>query len=764
EWSDAAPPPPAGSPPLAEGEAAAQLDALLPPTAERRTAQAAFAEAAAGAFQPREDVAVPRIVAAEAGTGVGKTLGYVAPASLWAERAGAPVWISTYTRNLQRQIDGELNRLFPDPAEKARRVVTRKGRENYLCLLNYEDSAIAVGGRLRDGRDGGADPGAIAFGLVARWIGASRDGAVVAGDWPSWLGELIGPGRLRGLIDRRGECVHGACAHYHRCFVERAIRQARRADVVIGNHALVLTHAALRAAELDDDGEAGGEGPLRFVFDESHHVFDAADQAFSVRLSGREAVELRRWLLGAEGRRRSRARGLRRRLEDLLMHDAEAERLVLAAMRAAAVLPTDGWLDRCAAPDLPPDNPCEAFLACAHAQALARAPHADDPYSMDCAILPAIDGLSESAGALGDALERLRAALDALASRLAERLDDDADSLNPDQRRRLDAAARGLRRRARSELSGWTGLLSGIAAGRADARFVDWLQIERIDGRDIDIAAERRWLDPTIPFAGAVLRPAHGALFASATLLDAPPEGAEPDALWAEADRRIGVAHLDDRGARFSAPSPFAYAEKTRVFIVTDVRKDDLDQVAAAVRTLFAAAGGGAMGVFTAIARLRGVHRRIVEPMEREGWLVLAQHVDGMDAATLVNIFRREPKACLLGAEALRDGVDVPGAALRLLVSDRTPWPRPDLLHKARRDAASAAGEDRKAFDDRIARARLKQAYGRLIRRADDTGVFVLLDPMTPSRLLTAFPDGVAVARVGLAEAAAETAAFLSSD
>ncbi len=57
--------------------------------------------------------------------------------------------------------------------------------------------------------------------------------------------------------------------------------------------------------------------PMRYVFDEGHHVFDAADSAFSAELSGAETAELRRWLLGAEGSR-SRARGLRRRIEELV--------------------------------------------------------------------------------------------------------------------------------------------------------------------------------------------------------------------------------------------------------------------------------------------------------------------------------------------------------------------------------------------------------------------------------------------------------------
>jgi len=55
----------------------------------------------------------------------------------------------------------------------------------------------------------------------------------------------------------------------------------------------------------------------------------------------------------------------------------------------------------------------------------------------------------------------------------------------------------------------------------------------------------------------------------------------------------------------------------------------------------------------------------------------------------------------------------------------------------------------------------LRQAYGRLIRRADDRGIFVMLDRALPSRLLAAFPEGVAVERVPLGQATEATAGFL---
>jgi ATP-dependent DNA helicase DinG len=136
---------------------------------------------------------------------------------------------------------------------------------------------------------------------------------------------------------------------------------------------------------------------------------------------------------------------------------------------------------------------------------------------------------------------------------------------------------------------------------------------------------------------------------------------------------------------------------------------------------------------------------------------LLAQHVDVLDTGTLVDIFRAEENSCLLGTDAVRDGVDVPGRSLRLIVFDRVPWPRPDILHRERKGHFGGS-----AYDEMLTRLRLKQAYGRLIRRADDRGVFVMLDRALPSRLLGAFPAGVEVKRLGLKDAIAQTRNFLT--
>jgi len=76
---------------------------------------------------------------------------------------------------------------------------------------------------------------------------------------------------------------------------------------------------------------------------------------------------------------------------------------------------------------------------------------------------------------------------------------------------------------------------------------------------------------------------------------------------------------------------------------------------------------------------------------------------------------------------------------------ERVPWPRPTVLHAARRMAGGGS-----AYDDRVVRARLAQAFGRLIRRDGDRGIFVILSAAMPSRLLSAFPPEVQVSRVPL--------------
>ena len=762
EWEDAAPLPPPSSHPVSEAEARTRLAVLLGPGAEQRPGQGDYAGAVTAAFAPREVRGDPHVVLAEAGTGTGKTLGYLAPASVWAEKNHGPVWISTFTRHLQRQIDGEVNKLIPDITERRKRVVVRKGRENYLCLLNLEDAVMGATG-------GMAFSQAVLLGLIARWAVASADGDIQGGDLPGWLGELLGQVAIAALADRRGECIHSACPHWRRCFVEHTIRRAKTADLVVANHALVMTQAAWGG--LDDTAV-----PTRYVFDEGHHLFDAADSAFSAILSGLETAELRRWLLGAEGGR-SRARGLRRRIDDLVAGRPNLEAPLDALLQAARALPAGGWSQRLTGegPELTGieaarANPTEGFLKLVHRQVLARVGHADEAPgrpaawgALECDVFPVAEELATASDTLARALGRIAEPVNTLCVRLTARLDDEAEDMDANTRTRIEAVCRSLTRRALNPLSEWQGMLRALTEVPSDPGqrpdHVLFLRIDRRDGhRDSDVGLHRHWLDPTVPFAVTLAAPSQGLVVTSATLRDS--GDSDPETAWASAEARVGARHLPSPAIRAAVSSPFDYAKQTRAFVVSDVTSGNIDQLAAAYRALFLAAGGGGLGLFTAIRRLRSVHERIAPDLEGAGIPLFAQHVDAMGNATLVDIFRTEEESCLLGTDAMRDGVDVPGRALRLVVFEKVPWPRPDILHRERRIHLS--GGDPKGYDDRIARLRLRQAFGRLIRRASDRGVFVLLDRQTPSRILSAFPAGVTVERLGLAQAVARTREFLA--
>ncbi|MDO1557904.1 ATP-dependent DNA helicase [Brevundimonas sp. 2R-24] len=755
EWEDEAPTGDPGSRPVDSESVRIRLEKLLQNAGldEARPSQSDFAAQTAYVFAPRDQKDQPRVLLAEAGTGTGKTMGYLAPASVWAERNKGAVWVSTYTRALQRQIDREAHAVWPDPVERKSKAVVRKGRENYLCLLNLQDMVQASA-------LGNAD--AVGVALAARWALYSRDGDMTGGDFPGWLPGLfaVGAGAQAGpanLVDRRGECVHAACPHYRTCFIERTVRASRRADLVVANHALVMTQAALDGARRARGREADAETALlkRIVFDEGHHLFDAADSAFSAALSGQEAAELRRWVRGPEGRGR-RGRGLEQRLGEMVAEHEAARQALSDAVRAAAALPGEGWSGRIAPPsgEASPMGPVERFLAAALEQLRARAGAVSTEFGMECEARPATGELIATAREAAQAIAAVEAPLLALARGLEDVLDDEADELEPASRARIEGALRGLERRARMTLPAWRQMLAALDQPDEEQSpdFVDWLSADMAFGRVADAALRRHWIDPTVPLEAAVIQPAHGVLVASATLSDPAAEDA-----FGLARARTGSARLIEPPREIRLASPFDYAANARVIVVNDLVRDDPRQIAAAMRELFMAAGGGALGLFTAVRRLRAVYELLGPKLAQAGLPLYAQHVDPLEVGALVDIFRAEEDSCLLGTDAVRDGVDVPGRALRLLCFDRVPWPRPDLLHKARRERFGG-----RSYDDALARGRIAQAFGRLIRRADDRGVFVLLDAAAPTRLFAALPEGVEPLRMGLAEAVETVEAFLN--
>ncbi|MHB1939934.1 MAG: helicase C-terminal domain-containing protein [Candidatus Dormibacteria bacterium] len=251
---------------FAEGGVLAAAD----PSFELREEQQQMAVAVTQAFNREMRLLV------EAGTGVGKSLAYLHPAREWAHRTGDRVLISTHTITLQEQLLGKdlpaLEAARPLPV----RAVVLKGRGNYVSLRRLERwlSSAAPGARRRD-----LDELRFQLRLVV-WAEQTETGD---------RGELRLAGRDPELWEQVGstvdDCLGPACHNWRdrRCFMARARLEAREADLVIVNHALLL-------ADADSGGSILPES-RRLVVDEAHHLEEAATQAQSDRLGpGRVAA------------------------------------------------------------------------------------------------------------------------------------------------------------------------------------------------------------------------------------------------------------------------------------------------------------------------------------------------------------------------------------------------------------------------------------------------------------------------------------------
>ncbi|OYW81699.1 MAG: hypothetical protein B7Z26_04670 [Asticcacaulis sp. 32-58-5] len=462
---------------------------------------------------------------------------------------------------------------------------------------------------------------------------------------------------------------------------------------------------------------------------------------------------------------------MEQRLGDLLATRETAQDALKDLIRAAHVLPQEGWSQRLTTRTqsgnmMEPLGPIEALLATVMKQVEIRQAdttsrsryRADTEAGGECEAHPCLPEVAEAAKAAAVALRGIEAPLLALVRAIEDILDAENTELEPQERIRLDGALRGLERRARITLPAWRALLQHMAKDEDETgppsnqpAFVDWFAAEAINGRVVDVSLNRHYVDPSIPLAEYVLKPAHGVLMASATLSD----GANEDR-FALARQRTGANHLVMGAKDVRITSPFEYGDQARLFVVTDVARDDARALTAAMRALFLASRGGGLGLFTAIRRLKAVYEHLHRPLAEAGISLYAQHVDTLDVSDLVSVFRSEHNSCLLGTDAVRDGIDVPGGALRLIAFDRVPWPRPDALHRARREHFGG-----RLYDDALVRAKLAQAFGRLIRRKDDKGVFVMLDSAAPTRLFESLPDGVVLQRCTLAEALTAIEAFL---
>ena len=227
---------------------------------------------------------------AEAGTGIGKSLAYLLPATLGRQ----PVIVSTATRALQDQLVHKDVPRVAHVLERPIRAALLKGRANYVCLVEYERAARRVP---HDPRElfTTADDGDTWTQLTA-WMTAQQaeDGDGDLDQFPQRLAPAV---RERVAVDQ--DSGLGTAGHaFTGCFAERARARLKTADVVIVNHALLLL--ALGLAE-QTAGQVTLLPPHRvLILDEAHQLEEMATAVLGVTLTLGRWAERRARHLSAE--------------------------------------------------------------------------------------------------------------------------------------------------------------------------------------------------------------------------------------------------------------------------------------------------------------------------------------------------------------------------------------------------------------------------------------------------------------------------------
>ena len=654
---------------------------------EDRPAQRDMARAIASLYN---DTGVGLI---EAGTGVGKSLGYLLPALRWSALTGERTVISTNTINLQEQLVGKDLPFLAEAldGEQEVRFALLKGWRNYLCLLRLEQAKL-IGPTLFD--ESGSS-----FDMIAGWAATTTDGS---------LSDLPYPPVTEVWDEVAAEsdlCVRTSCPHYERCFLFSARRKAADADVVVVNHHLLMSDVAVRRVAKNWDDAAVLPPYSRLVIDEGHHLEDAAAAHLGASTTRRGLQRLLSRLARTQSSRRG-GRGLLAALEERLrINRDEIFNAASLDVLHERILPA---VDTCREKGAQVFDLLEMHLRESGQQVLRLTDDFDNDGIWRAGLGAGLEDLIRETALLTDNIGLIR-----------ERLE------SQEQRDEALAALVSELRGAGRRLEGVAVALHGaLTPGKEARNRVRWVEMR---GREGNVGVTWVPLDLAPILRDDLFDKVKTTIVTSATL--------STNERFDFLSSRLGVDQLGIPPVTESFPSPFDFQSQAMLAVPVDTPAPNLDPAGhfrAVMRMISEFTDASDGGIFALFTSHRDVRQAAVE-LRASGLAgdrpVLVHGEESRDVLLLR--FRESGRAVLLGTSSYWEGVDVAGHALRGLLIAKLPFRVPtEPLTAAHCEAIAGRGGD--PFGEYMvphAALRLKQGFGRLIRSKTDRGAIVIADP-----------------------------------
>jgi len=651
---------------------------------ECRPQQAEMARSVATAFNEANHLVV------EAGTGVGKSLAYLAPVALWSSVNSMPVVVSTNTKNLQSQLMENDLPLLQEILEQDINAVIIKGRKNYVCLRKLCYLLRHAGYELTRRER-------VSLACVAAWSIFTK-----AGDVSECT--ACGAAARDDLSDRitsdRGECRGQSCEYRQKCFLFRARRKALAADVIIANHSVVF-------AEMGMDETSPVLPPYRqIVLDEAHNLEDAATSWLTTEISTASLWYLlgRLWRQGKQRAGNGLVAALLRYLDnsdssDTVLMKQASQHIKRIVSEIGGIGPgVDTFF-----------NSLATLLTVGSRKESIRIRADQKRDSLWQPITRAKEGLIASLSKVMRAIESLMEVLEQM---------EDSDS--PERAGFIQDLQGTLER-----LSTFTEDMESVLAAEAEG-YVFW--VEKSTPRQGGVRAWSAPIQVGPMLLDHLYSQKESVVLTSATL--------SVGGSLAFMKKRVGLDLVDEqRLVEMNTGTPFDYARQCAVMVPlflpdpADPAGDYVKQLGILLSEVFRRTRGRGMALFTSYDMLRKASSILRDEMSGDCVQILVQGESG-SRENIIKIFKKDLESVLMGTHSFWEGVDVVGESLSCLAVTRLPFAVfTDPIVEARCEQVEAEGQSAfMGFSLPNAIIRFRQGFGRLIRHRTDRGIVIITD------------------------------------